>query len=141
MEQEANEQGAKNREQGVRTRFRFEDMAIWQRGRDLAIELYRIAGDLDKRRLYRYAEQLRGAALSVPNNIAEGSGSGHAKEFRQFLNIAHRSLFENASMLLVFEAMELWPEGSIDHLLNECSEISRMITAFSRSLETKRQVD
>lgn len=121
----------------MRKRFRFEDMTIWQRSRDLAVRLYRAASELEKRRFYRYAEQLRAAALSVPNNIAEGSGSGHMKEFRQFLNVAHRSLFENASMLLVFEAMGLWPQGNIDNLLSECDEISRMVTSFSRSLEKR----
>lgn len=118
----------------MRSRFRFEDMVIWQRGRDLAVALHRVAADLESRRFYRYAEQLRAAGLSVPNNIAEGSGSGSIKEFKQFLNIAHRSLFENASMLLVFEAMGLWGVGKVDHLLGECDEISRMVTGFSRSL-------
>ena len=49
------------------------------------------------------SEQLRAAGLSVSNNIAEGSGSEHVNEFKQFLNIARRSLFEDASMLLVPE--------------------------------------
>ncbi len=57
-------------------------------------------------------------------------------EIWQFLNIARRSLFENASMLLVFEAMELFPAGSIDELLCDCDRFSRMITRFA---ETKRQ--
>lgn len=120
--------------QKPRKRFRFEDMAIWQRGRDLAVELHGIADVLEKKRCHRYAEQLRAAGLSVPNNIAEGSGSGHVREFQQFLNIAHRSLFENASMLLVFEAMKLWEPETVDALLSECDELSRMITGFSRSL-------
>ena len=38
----------------------------------------------------------------MPNNIAEGSGSTSKKEFTQFLNIARRPTFENASMVLVF---------------------------------------
>ncbi|WP_205940794.1 four helix bundle protein [Pedobacter paludis] len=37
------------------------------------------------------AEQLNGAALSISNNIAEGSGSVSNKEFTHYLNIAHRS--------------------------------------------------
>ncbi|PYS20577.1 MAG: hypothetical protein DMF72_20700 [Acidobacteria bacterium] len=37
--------------------------------------------------------------MSLTNNIAEGSGSTHTQEFKQFLNIARRSLFEDASML------------------------------------------
>ena len=88
----------------------------------------------DPRRFYRYAEQLRGAGLSLSNNIAEGSGSRHAKEFAQFLNIARRSLFEDASMLLVFAKLGLCEAAKIDELLTDCDILSRKITTFSRTL-------
>lgn len=109
-------------------------MTIWQRARDLAIALHRLAATLEERRLFRYAEQMRAAALSVPNNIAEGSGAAHKAEFQQFLNYARRSIFENMSMLLVFEADGLWEKGAVDHLLLQHDELSRMIIRFSRSL-------
>src|SRR5437773_3796192 len=85
----------------MRPHFRFEDLEIWQLSKSLAGRFHRLADSLDKRRLYRYAEQLRAAGLSLTNNIAEGSGSTHVQEFKQFLNIARRSLFEDASMLMV----------------------------------------
>ena len=80
----------------MRPHFRFEDLEM-QLAKALAIKFHQLADSLDKRRLYRYAEQLRAAGLSLTNNIAEGSGSTHNQEFRQFLNIARRSLFEDAS--------------------------------------------
>src|SRR5713226_10303279 len=91
------------------------------------------ANELDKRRLYRYAEQLRAAGLSLTNNIAEGSGSTHAQEFKQFLNIARRSLFEDASMLMVFESLGLFNSPDIDALFTNCDMLSRKITNFSRT--------
>ena len=109
-------------------------MEIWQLARDLAIEFHRIADLLHDRRLYRYAEQLRAAGLSLSNNIAEGSGSTHKREFIQFLNIARRSLFEDASMLLVFEKLGLVESEEISVLLTNCDVLSRKITNFSRSL-------
>ena len=89
----------------MRPHWRFEDLEIWQLARELAVKFHRIAERLDGRRLYRYAEQLRAAGLSLTNNIAEGSGSTHKQEFIQFLKIARQSLFEDASMLLVFEKL------------------------------------
>ena len=68
--------------------WRFEDLEIWNKAVDLAVKFHRIADRLDKRRLYRYAEQLRAGGLSISNNIAEGSGRTHNQEFIQFLNIA-----------------------------------------------------
>src|SRR5260370_11322601 len=118
----------------MRPHFRFEDLEIWQLARSLAVELHKLADELDKRKLYRYAEQLRAAGLSLPNNIAEGSGSTHKQEFVQFLNIARRSLFEDASMLLVFERLQLLKDAETDQLLWDCDTLSRGITNFSRSL-------
>src|SRR5216683_366863 len=121
---------------GLRPHFRFEDLENWQLARSLAVELHKLADELDKRRLYRYAEQLRAAGLSLTNNIAEGSGSTHAQEFKQFLNIARRSLFEDASMLMVFESLGLFNSPDIDALLTNCDMLSRKITNFSRTLKS-----
>ena len=117
-----------------RPHWRFEDLEIWNKAVDLAVKFHRIAERLDSRRLYRYAEQLRAAGLSISNNIAEGSGSVHKQEFIQFLNITRRSLFEDASMLLVFERLGLLETTEVDELLLDCDEESRKITNFSRKL-------
>jgi four helix bundle protein len=123
----------------MRPHFRFEDLEIWQLARGLAVRLHKLAGKLDERKFFRYSEQLRAAALSLTNNIAEGSGSTHDKEFVQFLNIARRSLFEDASMLLVFESLGLFTAEDIDELLTDCDHLSRKITNFSRTLRAKGQ--
>ncbi len=117
-----------------RPHWRFEDLEIWQMAFDLAVKFHKVAEELDQRRLYRYAEQIRGAGLSLSNNISEGSGSRHAKEFVQFLNIARRSLYEDASMLLVFEKLSLLDSNKVDELLADCDFLSRKVTNFSRTL-------
>ena len=119
----------------MRPHFRFEDLEIWQLAKQLAIKFHKLAEQLDRRRLYRYAEQLRAAGLSLTNNIAEGSGSTHTQEFKQFLNFTRRSLFEDASMLMVFEALGLFGTSEIDELLVDCDVLSRKITNFSRSIK------
>lgn len=118
----------------MRPHFRFEDLEIWHLARNLAVKLHKLAEQLDKKRLYRYAEQLRAAGLSLTNNIAEGSGSTHNREFQQFLNIARRSLFEDTSMLMVFETLGLFDSADLDELLTDCDILSRKITNFSRTL-------
>lgn len=118
-------------------KFRFENLDIWQRAVEVARKLFRLADDLEKRKLYRFADQLRGAGLSMPNNIAEGAGSTSKKEFAQFLNIARRSTFENASMILVFAKDDLISDNKKEEIIQELDELCRMITAFSRSLKEK----
>jgi four helix bundle protein len=116
------------------TRFRFENLDIWQRAVEVARKLFRLAEFLEERKFFKFAEQVRSAGLSMPNNIAEGAGSTSKKEFIQFLNIARRSTFENASMILVFAKDGLILEDAKEGILKELDELCRMITGFSRSL-------
>ncbi len=113
--------------------FRFEELQIWQRAADLAVMLDELSEDLDVQRKYRFAEQLRAAALSISNNIAEGSGSNSTADFRKFLYIARKSLFECASMLLVFQRRNLIKSDTTS-ILNDLDTLSRMIVSFSAKL-------
>ena len=117
------------------SQFRFEDMGIWQRAAGISGPLFRLAGELDRKRHYRFAEQLRGATLSITNNIAEGSGSVSAGDFANFLNIARRSVFEVANMLSLFAREGYWTEEQVSGLLGELEQQSRMILAFRRTLK------
>ncbi len=115
-------------------KFRFEDLEIWQMAIEVAEDLFDIADELDAKKLFRFAEQLRGAALSIANNIAEGSGSTSHREFIQFLNIARRSTFENANMLIIFDRRKLVSRPRRDQLLERLDLLSRKVTAFQRTL-------
>ena len=101
---------------------------------EIADELFDIADELDRKRLYRFAEQLRGAGMSMSNNIAEGSGSNSPKEFYQFLNIARRSTFENANILIVLRRRGLITDEKLETLLDQLDHLCRKITKFQHSL-------
>ncbi|MEA1923971.1 MAG: four helix bundle protein, partial [Pseudomonadota bacterium] len=94
-------------------KFRFQDLKIWQLAIQIADDLFDIADKLEQKRLYRFAEQLRGAGMSMSNNIAEGSGSSSKKDFKHFLNIARRSTFENANILILLNRRNLISEETL----------------------------
>jgi four helix bundle protein len=116
--------------------FRFQNLDIWKKAVEIGMELFDIADELDKRHLHRFAEQLRAAGLSMSNNIAEGSGSTSKREFGQFLNVARRSTFENANMVIIYQMKQLISEEQKEHLLEELDELCRMISGFVRSLRS-----
>ena len=116
--------------------FRFQDLEIWKRGAEISGKLFQLADELEKRRLFRFAEQLRGAVLSITNNIAEGSGSASDTDFANFLNISRRSVFEVANMLLLFSKDNYLSREIVQPLLSELEEQSRMLLAFRRTLKS-----
>ena len=114
--------------------FRFEGLDVWRRASVIAREMMDVADDLDHIRKYKIAEQLRRAALSISNNIAEGSGSSSRRDFRVFLNSSHRSVFETANILTLCRRSKWLSEAAAMNYLRELEEIARMIIGFSRSL-------
>lgn len=114
--------------------FRFEDLQIWRRAVSLSDKLFDLADQLEERKRFRMAEQLRGAVLSISNNIAEGAGSTSKREFKQFLNFSRRSVFETANMLLVCTRLKYVATEQEAAYLGELEAISKMIVSFSRSL-------
>lgn len=70
----------------------------------------------------------------MSNNIAEGSGSSSKREFSNFLNIARRSTFENANVILVLETRGLIHKGEVSELLERLDRLCRKIINFQRSL-------
>jgi four helix bundle protein len=119
---------------GERPRFRFMDLEIWQDAIAMGEKLFDLADRLESMKLYRFADQLRGSGLSMSNNIAEGSGSNSAREFANFLNIARRSTFENANVILVLEKRGLINDEEVADLLERLDHLCRKITSFRRRL-------
>jgi four helix bundle protein len=115
-------------------KFRFQDLKIWQLAIQIADELFNMADDLEQKKLYRFADQLRGAGMSMSNNIAEGSGSYSKKDFKQFLNMARRSTFENANILILLKRRSLITEGELEKLLDKLDHLCRQITNFQSTL-------
>jgi four helix bundle protein len=115
-------------------KFRFQDLKIWQLAIEIADELFDLADDLEKKKLFRFAEQLRAAGMSMSNNIAEGSGSSSNKEFNQFLNIARRSTFENANILILLRRRDLISQEWLEKLLDKLDHLCRQITNFQGAL-------
>ncbi len=116
--------------------FRFEDFEIWKKAASISGPLFDLADELDKKRFFRFAEQLRGATLSITNNIAEGSGSLSDADFANFLNTARRSVFEVANILMLLSKDGYLKNEEVQPLLSDLEEESRMILAFRRTLKT-----
>lgn len=114
--------------------FRFENLDIWKRSIEVTDQIFDIADLLEDKRRYKFAEQLRGAVLSITNNIAEGSGSNSKREFKLFLNYSHRSVSETANMIILCLRRKYIDEETNRKHLNQLEEISKMITGFSKSL-------
>ena len=68
--------------------YAFENMRAWQEARKLVVEVYRLLDGFPKFECYALCDQIRRAIVSVPSNLAEGSGRISTKEQMHFYEIA-----------------------------------------------------
>ncbi len=82
---------------------KFEDLECWQEAKQLVVGVYLISKDGPLSKDFGARDQVRRAAISVMNNIAEGFGRESNREFARFLEISQSSCMEVKSMLYLFD--------------------------------------
>jgi len=117
--------------------FNFERLEVWQRAIVYVEDLNTLADQLDHRDSRALADQLRRAALSIPTNIAEGSGRNSRKEFLYFLNIAKGSVYEVVSLLEIVRRRAYVSEKSHAELYERSVQLSKMLSGLMNSLSTR----
>jgi four helix bundle protein len=113
--------------------FFFEKLKIYQRSLEFAIKLCKIASTFPFK-FSRIRDQLIGAGISIPLNIAEGSGRKSKKEKANFYNISRTSVFECIPILEICLRLKLIEENNYRYLRKEATEISKMINGLINSL-------
>jgi four helix bundle protein len=87
--------------------------------------------------MYGLRSQLRKAATSVPSNIAEGQGRRSDGPFAQHLSIAHGSLRELETQVLLAARLGYLGQNEVRRLLEQTAEVGRLITGLSNSLRSR----
>ncbi len=106
----------------------FRDLVIWQKGLEIAKEVYEITKSFPKEEIFGLTSQMRRSAVSISSNIAEGRGRSTRKDFAQFLHIAQGSLFElETQILLAKELYKIDPKNLFKIIEEEQKMISGMI--------------
>jgi four helix bundle protein len=115
----------------------YKDLVAWQKSMDLVTAVYRASQGFPKEEIFGLASQVRGSAVSVPSNIAEGHARTSRKEFQYFLSNARGSLAELETQLTIAHQLEYIDETVINQLLDRLGEVGRilngLLTALKRS--------
>jgi four helix bundle protein len=81
--------------------FRFENLEIWKMAINYGEKIHNLTKKFPRSELFGLTSDLNRALVSISSNIAEGSGSASNIEFKRFLRIAIKSIFETVSQLFV----------------------------------------
>lgn len=112
--------------------YRFEKLRVYHNAMNLVMEIYRLVKLLPNDEKFVMIDQLKRACISVVLNIAEGTGSLGDKEFKSFLRIALKSLYETVAGLKIAEKLY---NVDIKIALEKCNIVGKELNALIRSLK------
>ena len=116
----------------------FKKIIAWQKADDLVVEVYRITKAFfpsDER--FGMTSQIQRAVVSVPANIAEGSGRDTLKDFLRFLHLAQGSLSEVEYYLHLAKRLSYMNEENYLKLEEQRAEVGRLLYGLIRSIRGK----
>ena len=67
---------------------KYTELDVWKHARGLASFIYELTSNYPKTEQFGIISQIRRCVVSIPSNIAEGSGRHHNKETLHFLSIS-----------------------------------------------------
>ncbi|MEK7521177.1 MAG: four helix bundle protein [Patescibacteria group bacterium] len=117
--------------------FRFEQLEIWKHAIAYAKLGYKVVESLPKTEEFSLKSQMKRAYVSVPSNIAEGSGSVTTKGFCNYLDISIKSTLETVSQALFAKELTYLNQNQVSELYGEAEHLIRRIRSFKRALNKK----
>ena len=117
--------------------YSFQKLKAWQEAKKLVVDVYHLLDCFPKFEKYAICDQIRRAVVSVPSNIAEGSGRKSLKEQMHFLEISYGSLMETYNQLLIAIDLTYITEESVEAIKPSIDAVAKMINGLSSSFSKK----
>ncbi len=112
----------------------FKKLIIWQKSMDLSDMIYSYTEGLPTNEKYNLIDQLNRCSVSIPSNIAEGSGKRTKIHFAEFLSTALTSSYEAETQLLICQRRKYGNEKELMKILDFVIELQKMIYNFRETV-------
>ena len=112
----------------------YRDLVVWQKGMELAKEIYLLTKHLPADEKFGLVSQMRRAAVSIPSNIAEGQARRTTGEFIQFISHAEGSVAELDTQLTLCRNLKLLTSTNCSPAANLLEELRCMLNGLRRKL-------
>ena len=118
--------------------FRFEKLEVWKLANTYCLKIYKITDGFPKSEMFSLTSQLNRAGISIPSNIAEGSGSSTVKDFCHSLDISIKSTIETVSQLFIALQRGYITENTKNELYTEAETLVKKIQSLKQYLKKPR---
>jgi four helix bundle protein len=113
--------------------YSFENLEVWKLSKELAKDIYQITSEFPNDEKYGMISQLRRAAISVSNNLVEGSARKTMKDQANFTTMSYSSLLEVLNMLIISVDLGFVKNEKYKVSRTRIEELSNKLNAYRNS--------
>lgn len=113
----------------------FKKLKVWQKAHFFVLEVYRLTKTFPKEELFGITGQIRRAAVSIANNIAEGCGRSSKREMLRFFDISMGSASESEYLLLLSNDLSYLTKNDYNYLNNLLIEVRKMLNVYMQKIK------
>ena len=108
----------------------YKNLDVWKVSMQLVKDVYILTKQFPREELYGLTSQIKRAAVSVPSNIAEGSGRQYKKDTIQFLHVSRGSLYELETLLNIAKMVEIISETDFNMIISSVDKSQQILNGF-----------
>jgi len=116
----------------------YKNLEVWKKSMALVKSIYNLTKSFPKEELYGITAQIRRASVSIPCNVAEGSGRQYKKDTLQFLHVSRGSIYEVETLLNIAVMIEILSEAEFNSITLQVDECLRILNGYIKYLENAK---
>ncbi|MGD0236931.1 MAG: four helix bundle protein [Syntrophorhabdales bacterium] len=119
----------------------FEELVVYKSAREFRKEIYNLIKSLPEEEKYNLVSQMRRAATSLTNNIAEGHGRYHYQENIQFCRQSRGSLSELIDDINICLDEKYGSPEHLESLKEKTYRVNKRLNGYVAYLKKRKQED
>ena len=113
-------------------KYSYKNLDVYKESKTLVMMVYRLLKQFPKEEQYALCDQLRRAVISVPSNLAEGSGRVSAKDQTHFLEMGFASLMEVDCQIDIAHDLGYISQEELNSVCAQISRVAAMLSGMRR---------
>ena len=117
--------------------YAFENLDAWKEARKLVVAVYHLLDKFPNFERYALCDQIRRSIVSVPSNLAEGSGRISLKEQLYFYEISYGSLIEAYNQMIIASDLKYISNDELEGIIPQIDTVARMLNGLRSAIIKK----
>ncbi|MBZ9779419.1 four helix bundle protein [Psychroflexus sp. CAK8W] len=113
------------------------ELDVWKVSIDLVTLVYKLTEAFPKSEHYGLVNQMRRSAVSIPSNIAEGSGRNSWKELHQFIGYAIGSAAELDTQIIIAKNLKYIDDKTVHEVFEILEKTRKLLSGYKKYVKTK----